>query len=108
MLTQAWQRAGLWTLILVLSVATITLYVDNKRTRDCQASYMVVDQEASTARAAVAEGERQAFKQVLRTIVTERDPVKRSEAINAYVEIQDKNDAIRKANPIPVVPTKCR
>jgi hypothetical protein len=92
--------------ILVLSVATFILYVDNKRTRDCIADYMTADQEASSARFEVGEEERQSFKNTLRTIAAAKDGDSRK-VILEYVELLDKNDAIRKANPILPVPTEC-
>jgi hypothetical protein len=70
---------------------------------------MVADQKASQARFIVAEQERQEFKGTLRTLISgETDPKKRSAAIESYVALLDSNDTVRKDNPIPTVPTKCR
>jgi hypothetical protein len=51
---------GSWVMILVLSVATLTLYVDNKRTKECLAGYIQADREATIPRIqAAAEKKRQ-------------------------------------------------
>lgn len=98
---------GSWVMIAVLSVITLTLYVDNYRTRSCISSYMVVDQQATKERARLAGEERQFFKNTLVTMLTEPDREKRIKALNDYVALIDKNDQIRKENPIPEVPTEC-
>lgn len=98
---------GSWIMIAVLSVATLTLYVDNKRTRDCIAEYMVADNEATKARAELAEQERQAFKSTLVTIVNSPSKENRVAAIDAYVALIDKDDKLRAQNPIRSVPTEC-
>lgn len=109
-LSPPWRRVlvGSWIMIAVLSVALLTLYVDNKRTRDCIAKYMVADQKASAARAEVAEEERQAFKATL-TIIFVRDSSReeREKAGLAYIALLNKNDQVRKDNPVPPVPTNC-
>ena len=98
---------GSWVVILVLSVATLTLYVDNKRTKECLATYMVKDNIATKERIVLADKEREAFKGTLQTLVTEPDPIKRLNAINTYVLLLNKNDQTRKENPVPTVPTEC-
>lgn len=109
-LSPPWRRVllGNWVVILVLSVAVVTLYVDNKRTRDCIADYMVADQEAAAVRFDVAEHERQQLKGTLRTTVTDPDRSARVKAIEDYIALMDRNDEVRKSNPIRQVPTKCR
>lgn len=102
-----WRAAGLWVVILVLSVSTLVLYVDNRRTRECIATYMVRDQQASAARAELADGERQFFKATLKALVTEPDDKKRLQWILDYIALLDKDDQIRKENPVPRVPTEC-
>lgn len=97
-------RLGTWIVIAVLSVITLTLYVDNKRTRDCISNYMVADQKAAAARAEIADGERQFFKTVLGSL---EDEGERKLAIAQYVALLNKDDQIREANPIKPVPTDC-
>lgn len=94
-------------MIAVLSVITLILYVDNKRTRGCIADYMVTDQKASSARVELAEGERQFFKETLITMLTEPDREKRIKSLNDYIALLNKDDQIREENPVPVVPTDC-
>lgn len=108
-LSPSWRRVleGSWIMILALTVGLVVLYVDNKRTRDCIANYMVADSVATQARATIAETERQFFKSTLRTVMTDPDAKKRVAAINAYVALLDKDDEVRKANPIRQVPTEC-
>lgn len=108
-LSLPWRRVliGSWVVVLVLSVVTLILYVDNKRTRACIADYMTTDQRASSARVQVAENERQFFKKTLRTLLTEPDREKRTKALNDYIALLEKDDEIRKENPVPVVPTDC-
>jgi len=108
-LSPPWRRvlAGSWVVILVLGVATLILYVDNKRTRECISTYMVTDQQAATARSALADEERQFFKRTLKTLVTDPDRDVRLKAINDYIALLDKDDQIRKENPVPKVPTEC-
>lgn len=109
-LSPPWRRVlvGSWIMILVLSVALVTLYVDNKRTRDCISGYMVADQQSSLARAQVADQERAAFLSTLTEIVNPKgSPVTRKEAIDAYIALVQRDDAVRKQNPIRSVPTRC-
>jgi uncharacterized membrane protein len=108
-LSPPWRRVvvGSWVVVLVLSVATTTLYVDNKRTKECIGGYMVADTAGAKVRFGVAEQERQAFKGMLRSIATEPDPQIRSQRILEHVKLLDDNDAVRKANPIREVPTEC-
>jgi hypothetical protein len=95
-------------MIAVLSVITLTLYVDNKRTKDCIATYMVADQKASSVRIQLTDDERTAFKQTLLVLVSgEDDPRKRLAAIEGYIALLNKNDTIRKENPPVPVPTEC-
>jgi len=95
-------------MIAVLSVTTLILYVDNKRTRDCISGYMVADQQAAAVRFQLADEERQAFKRTLQVLVSgESDPRKRQAAITGYIDLLNKNDQIRKENVSPPVPTEC-
>jgi len=94
-------------MIAVLSVVTLVLYVDNKRTRDCIATYMVADQKNSETRSDLASEERALFRKTLVTVVSDPDREKRVGAINAYIALLDKNDQIRKDNPLLPVPTEC-
>ena len=101
------KRTGLWVLIALLSVATLVLYVDNSRTRDCIANYMTADQNNTTARSVVADRERAAFSQTLETIATNTDKDAREKAIEDYVALVQKDDIERKSHPVLPVPTEC-
>lgn len=102
------KRIALWLLVAVLSVATLVLYVDNFRTKDCLSGYMTRDAAATKARSDVADTERTFFKGTLLTLTNPGStPVARSEAIKAYIDLLDKDDQIRKANPPQPVPTEC-
>jgi hypothetical protein len=105
-----WRRVlvGSWIMIAVLSVATLTLYVDNKRTRDCIGVYTRADQENTTARAVIADRERQVFLGTLQAIVDPKGtPITRQNAINAYIDEVLRNNQLRQQNPILPVPTEC-
>jgi hypothetical protein len=109
-LSPSWRRVltGSWVMIAVLSVTTLILYVDNKRTRDCISTYMVKDQETAKLRFQLADQERQAFKLTLQVLVSgESDPTKRQRAITDYIDLLTKNDRVREDNPSPPVPTEC-
>jgi len=94
--------------ILVLSVATLTLYVDNKRTRDCLTNYIVKDNESTQERVRLTDRERAEFKNTLRSIVDPHStPASRSAAIETYIDLLDKNDQVRKENPVEPPPTSC-
>jgi hypothetical protein len=95
-------------MIAVLSVALLTLYVDNFRTRGCIANYMVADQRSSSTRVALTDQERAQFKLTLQVLVSgEADSKKRQTAITSYIDLLDKNDHIREQNPVQPVPTEC-
>jgi hypothetical protein len=109
-LTPQWRAVlmGSWVMILVLSVATLTLYVDNTRTRACISNYMVADQRGSSARVELTDRERDVFKGTLRVIIDPKaTPVERGNAINAYIDLLDRDDQIRAQNPVKPVPTEC-
>jgi hypothetical protein len=109
-LSPPWRRVlvGSWVMIAVLSAVTLVLYVDNRRTRACITNYMVADAESTKARTTLADTERNAFKI---TLVLLTDPAssreKRAESIRQYIELLNKDDAVRKANPPRLVPTEC-
>lgn len=95
-------------MILVLSIALTVLYVDNKRTRDCIAGYMVADQKASAARAEVADTERAAFLDTLTAIVNPKGtPQTRKDAIDNYIALVRQDNVVREKNPVQKVPTRC-
>lgn len=99
---------GQWLTILVLTVALVVLYADNKRTRDCISGYMVADSNATKARSDVADAERQAFKKTLQAIVDPKGtPETRRLSIDSYLDLVVKDDQVRAANPVQQVPTKC-
>jgi hypothetical protein len=102
------KRLALWLLVAVLSIATLVLYVDNFRTKDCLAGYMVRDAAATKARTDVADEERRAFKGTLLEITSPTStPQTRSRAIADYIGLLNKDDAVREANPPQPVPTEC-
>ena len=68
---------------------------------------MVADQKNSETRTELATEERALFKKTLTELVSEPDPMKRVAAINAYIALLNKNDQIRKENPLLPVPTDC-
>jgi hypothetical protein len=95
-------------MILTLAVATVVLYVDNKRTKDCLSGYIVADNEATQARVRASDAEREAFKTTLRNLVDPKGtPLTRSAAIKNYIDLLDRNDQIRAKNPVRPVPTEC-
>lgn len=108
-LSPPWRRVliGSWVMIAVLSVVTLVLYVDNKRTRECISGYMVADQKNSETRVELAAQERNLFRKTLVTVVTDQDRADRAKAIQDYIELLNKNDQIRKDNPLLPVPTDC-
>jgi hypothetical protein len=99
---------GSWIMILVLSVSLIILYVDNKRTRECIASYMVADQRNTQARADIAEAERGSFLVTMQKIFNpETSPGERKKAGDDYIALVLKNNELRKQSPVLPVPTEC-
>ena len=108
-LSPPWRKVliGSWIMIAVLSVTTLILYVDNKRTKECISTYMVNNARNTKARSDLAEQERQAFKGVLKTVVTEPDAAKRRQVVADYRTLLDHNDEIRAQNPPLPVPTAC-
>lgn len=98
---------GLWLTIAVLTVATLVLYVDNKRTRDCIANYMVTDQKNTAARAAIADRERAAFLETLRVVTTDPDAARRLKSVKDYIALVQQDDVERRQKPILPVPTEC-
>lgn len=102
------QKYGLWMLIAVLSVALVVLYVDNKRTRECIADYMVADQRNTVTRADIAEAERGAFLVTMQRIFDpETLPIERKKAGDDYIALVLKNNEERKKAPVLPVPTEC-
>jgi hypothetical protein len=102
------KKLGLWCVVAVLSVATLVLYVDNFRTKDCLSGYMQRDAAATKARADAADLERIQFRSTLQVLVSgETDPSKRQKAITDYIDLLNKDDAIRRNNPPLPVPTEC-
>lgn len=92
----------------VLTVALIVLYVDNKRTRDCIAGYMVADQKNTVARAQLADTERAAFNGLLATLNNPKStPAERKSAFEGYVDLVQADDVLRKQSPVLKVPTRC-
>lgn len=108
-LSPPWRKVliGSWVMIAVLSVTTLILYVDNKRTKECISTYMVADAKNTKARSQLSDDERQLFKVTLRTVLTEPDRQKRVDALNKYITLLDHDDEIRKENPPLPVPTEC-
>lgn len=109
-LSPPWRRVviGNWIMIMVLTLAVVILYVDNKRTRDCIAGYMVADAAATKARATVLDQERAAFKDTLEAIVNPEGTSKsRKAAIDGYIALVQRDDQVREANPVRPVPTRC-
>lgn len=103
------ERVGTWIVVAVLSVVTLILYVDNARTKNCLANYMVRDSVATVARANAADEERKAFRDVLATIVNpDSTPQARGKSIVDYANLLDRNDKIRAANPVEPPPTQCK
>lgn len=93
---------------LVLSIALVILYVDNKRTRDCISGYMVADATATKVRTDVLDRERAAFRDVLEKIVDPKGtPQSRKEVIDSYIVLVQRDDEVRRANPVRPVPTRC-
>src|SRR4051812_16930350 len=95
-------------MIATLGIATLVLYVDNKRTRDCIATYMTADQQNTSTRAALQEEERLAFLGTMQIIFNpEASPLQRKEAGEDYIALVLKNNELRKKSPILQVPTSC-
>jgi len=95
-------------MILVLSVGLVVLYVDNKRTRECIANYMVADQENTAARISFNDQERAAFNHLLVVLRDIKTPqAERTKAYDDYVALVLKNDELRRQRPPLPVPTEC-
>jgi hypothetical protein len=109
-LSPPWRRVliGSWVMIAVLSVTTLILYVDNKRTKECLTLYIVRDSESTSERVRLTDRERNEFRNTLRTLVDPKStPESRGAAIEMYIGLLDKNDQIRKENPVEPPPTEC-
>ena len=99
---------GQWALIAALSVAMLTLYVDNQRIINCIQGYATKDQKNTIARSIVADQERASFLATLETLVNPKaEPLQRKKAIDDYIALVKSNDSIRKNNPPLQVPTEC-
>jgi hypothetical protein len=109
-LSLPWRRVliGSWIMILVLTVALIILYVDNKRTRDCIAGYMVADQKNTVARAQLVDTERSAFNHLLAILNDPKTPAQvRRDTFAGYVSLVQADDVLRRQNPPLPVPDRC-
>lgn len=101
-------KIGLWALIAVLSVGLVVLYVDNKRTRECIADYMVADQRNTATRAELLEQERGAFLVTMQKIFDPNAvPLERKKAGDDYIALVVRNNEERKKAPVLPVPTEC-
>lgn len=99
---------GQWALIAALSVAMLTLYVDNHRIVSCIQGYATKDQQNTIQRSIVADQERSAFLVTLTTITNPAEtPQARKKSIDDYIALVQKNDQVRKNNPPLQVPTEC-
>lgn len=102
------RETGAWILIAALSVALVVLYVDNYRTRNCIADYMVKDQQNTTLRAELAEGERAQFLLTMQVIFNpDSTSEQRRDAGESYIALVEANDVKRKKSPPLPVPTEC-
>jgi hypothetical protein len=101
-------RWGVWILIAVLSVATLTLYVDNQRIIGCIQGYATKDQQNTIQRTIVADRERDAFQTMLIVITNPKNTSEvRKKALNDYIDLVNRDDIVRKNNPPLPVPTEC-
>jgi hypothetical protein len=102
------QRIGMWILVAMLSVISLVLYVDNKRTRNCIAEYMVKDQQNTAQRAELLDQERLQFLQTMQVVFDpNQTPERRRDAGEAYINLVLENNKKRDAAPVLKVPTEC-
>jgi disulfide oxidoreductase YuzD len=101
-------RWGVWILIAVLSVATLTLYVDNQRIVSCIQGYATKDQQNTIQRTIVFDQERDAFQAMLIIITNPKNSQEvRKKALNDYIALVNRDDVVRRNNPPLPVPTEC-
>ncbi|MEV8373024.1 hypothetical protein AB0P21_09820 [Kribbella sp. NPDC056861] len=102
-------RAALGALVLILAVVmTIQNYLyqrDRSRSIECQAQYNLAFSRALAERSKIADDDRANQNLLARTIARSPEREVMMKALDAYLRQQAANDAERRANPLPPVPT---
>jgi hypothetical protein len=98
---------GSWVMILVLSVATLTLYVDNKRTKECLAGYIQADREATIPRIQAADETAAAVDMMVERVATATTREESRAALQHYRDTRAAAEKKRQENQPPPFPEGC-
>jgi len=107
-----WQGRALGVFVLLLAIFTAIqgVYVSNetrdntehdKRVVACQAQFNKDFSRAVTVRGQYADEDRAAMYRMITTVISGTTPAIRQKAITDWIELSQKNDELRKANPLP-------
>ena len=98
---------GSWVMILVLSIGFLILYVDNKRTRECMATYMRKDAAATAPRLQAAADRNAAMDRLVATMLTVKTGAETRRALEEYDATTEAAETKRLASPPPPFPEGC-
>jgi hypothetical protein len=98
---------GSWIMIAVLSVATLTLYVDNKRTKECLAGYIKADAAATAPRIEAAAESGKATDKMVKRIAEAHSREDTIAALDEYLHSRALAEQKRLDNQPPPFPKGC-
>jgi hypothetical protein len=94
-------------MIAVLSVTTLTLYVDNKRTKECLADYIKQDQAATIPRLEASVDLQVAVDKMVVSVATATTREESRRALEEYREASVAAAEKRRLSPPPKFPEGC-
>jgi hypothetical protein len=108
-LSPPWRKVliGSWVMIAVLSVITLTLYVDNKRTKECLAGYIMQDRAATIPRLESTAETLAAIDKMVESVATARTREESRAALEQYRASRIAADGKRELSPPPKFPEGC-